>query len=169
MDGKRPRRNFGRRGGRGVQRRLRGGRENHRIKTKTSQGEEEEDGERSLARVGDHEQTKADLDEKPGGDHEGRIRHVLQVADERLGRTVDVKQLIGRTPEFKSVLFVPKRARLICSMGRRKNNMKLYVRRVFIMDNCEDIIPEYLFVKGIADSEDLPLNISARCCNKTKS
>merc|ERR1712196_120929 len=53
-----------------------------------SQGEEEEDGERSLARVGDHEQTKADLDEKPGGDHEGRIRRVLQVADERLGRTV---------------------------------------------------------------------------------
>merc|ERR1712196_115553 len=48
----------------------------------------EEDGERSLARVGDHEQTKADLDEKPGGDHEGQIRRVLQVADERLGRTV---------------------------------------------------------------------------------
>merc|ERR1711959_812080 len=54
----------------------------------TKKGEEEEDGERSLARVGDHEQTKADLDEKPGGDHEGRIRRVLQVADERLGRTV---------------------------------------------------------------------------------
>lgn len=65
------------------------------------------------------------------------------------------------TFEYQALLFLPARAPMDLFLRERRRGVQLYVRRVFIMDDCEALVPEYLrFVKGVVDAADLSLNVS---------
>ena len=85
---------------------------------------------------------------------------IYQDHDEPLAKTHFVAE--GEVT-FRSILYVPKSApnNLFSEYGKKMDQIKLYVRRVFITDNFEDMMPKYLsFIRGVVDSDDLPLNVS---------
>ncbi|MFW0785048.1 molecular chaperone HtpG [Gordonia sp. CPCC 206044] len=85
-------------------------------------------------------------------------RHVSHGWDEPL-EVITVKA--EGTFEYQALLFIPTQAPFDLFMRERTSGVQLYVKRVFIMDDCEELIPEYLrFVKGVVDAADLSLNVS---------
>jgi len=65
------------------------------------------------------------------------------------------------TQEFVGLLYVPKRAPYDLFDAQKRRGIRLFVKRVFIMDDCEEILPQWLrFMRGVVDSDDLPLNVS---------
>jgi len=84
--------------------------------------------------------------------------HVAHDFDEPLAW---VHNQVEGTQSYTSLLYVPKRAPFDLWDRDKRHGIKLYVRRVFIMDDAEQLMPTYLrFVRGLVDSDDLPLNVS---------
>ncbi len=85
-------------------------------------------------------------------------KHVSHAWDDPL-ETIPLKA--EGTFEYQALLFIPSHAPFDLFQREHQRGVQLYVRRVFIMDNCEELMPEYLrFVKGVVDAQDLSLNVS---------
>lgn len=93
-------------------------------------------------------------------------KHVAHDFDEPLSW---LHNRVEGTQEYTTLFYLPKRAPFDMFERDQKNGIKLYVKRVFIMDDAEQLMPNYLrFIKGVVDSDDLPLNISREILQRNK-
>ena len=93
-------------------------------------------------------------------------KHVAHDFDEPLSW---LHNRVEGTQEYTTLFYIPKRAPFDMFERDQKNGIKLYVKRVFIMDDAEQLMPNYMrFIKGVVDSDDLPLNISREILQRNK-
>lgn len=126
---------------------------------KESHGEEEEKGEPEYEAVNKGSalwmRPKSEISDEEYAEF---YKHVSHDFEEPLAH---VHTRVEGTNEYTALLYIPKRAPFDLWDRDQKHGIKLYVRRVFIMDEADKLLPHYLrFVKGIVDSDDLPLNVS---------
>lgn len=99
--------------------------------------------------------SKSELED---GEYQDFYKHISHDFDAPLAW---VHNRVEGTNEYSALLYLPKRAPWDLWDREQKHGVKLYVRRVFIMDEADQLMPRYLrFVKGVVDSDDLPLNVS---------
>ena len=130
---------------------------------KESMGEEEEEKEKEKAEEWEQVNTgtalwmrsKSDISEE---EYKEFYKHIAHDFDDPLEW---IHNRVEGTNEYTSLLYVPKRAPFDLWDPNQKHGVKLYVKRVFIMDEADKLMPRYLrFIKGIVDADDLPLNVS---------
>ena len=90
--------------------------------------------------------------------YEELYKHITHDFEAPLGRA---HFQVEGTQMFTGLLYIPKRPPFDMFNAEKQHGVQLYVRRVFIMDDCEELLPRWLrFVRGVIDSDDLPLNVS---------
>ncbi|WP_135080950.1 molecular chaperone HtpG [Terasakiella sp. SH-1] len=119
----------------------------------TLKGEEEEETLNSASAI--WARSKSDISEEQYKEFYHHVAHAFD--DPWLTMHNRVEGVI----EYTNLLFIPGSRPMDLFTPERKNHLKLYVNRVFITDDCDEVIPQYLrFVRGVVDSGDLPLNVS---------
>ncbi len=98
---------------------------------------------------------KSEITDEQYAEFYKHVAHDLEAPLARTHFTIEGNQ------EFTALLYLPRKAPFELRTGARAKGVQLFVRRVFIMDDCEALLPQFLrFVRGVVDSDDLPLNVS---------